>query len=402
MCLHTFSQIILTPLFLEFIGEYEFGIYGIMMTALNLCGAGVGWIIGPYNRVINKNINRNRLSKILVIGRIFFIGYILAIIAISLIIFIALRLSNHTRVMFDLNILIIYVMVLIASYYFIADRLLLNQINKQVLGNALDALRTLVFFIIIFFFINRFSSLQFVLVSLFLSIIIQILIIKVINKYNKFIIQKIYLKDLLNYAGLIIRDNSLNYGIYSAVNVFNQMDILIVGYLGGGVEAAKYILIMKIPEIIISVLARIPGAMEPKIMQYSYSNDVLSLKINQRKFFKLYFIVCLVISVVYSVSIESIAKIWVGDYLDIDGFIYNIIAIIIFFSSLNKWNLTFIIGLGRVNELVKTSIIECTMKILFTILFYINYGINGVIFSSLLINVIFYFKYNRLFLKKNV
>ena len=58
--IHTSSQIILTPLYLSSIGEYEFGIFGIMMTVFNLCGAGVGWFIGPYNRILQKNNNRKR------------------------------------------------------------------------------------------------------------------------------------------------------------------------------------------------------------------------------------------------------------------------------------------------------------------------------------------------------
>jgi len=400
--IHTSSQIILTPLYLSSIGEYEFGIFGIMMTVFNLCGAGVGWFIGPYNRILQKNNNRKRLSNIVAAGRIFFLGYILVIAIISLIVVLILRANNFSRAMFDPDILILYYIFMIISYYFIAERLLLNHINKQVLGNILDGAKIVVFSFIIYFYINSFNSLKFVMLALIISVLVQILALRYsINTHKIFYILSV--KNFKKYLKIIIKDNSFKYGIYNAINVFNQMDILIVGYIGGGVEASKYILIMKIPELLITILSRIPNSLEPKIIKYTLTNNKIILHSMQKKYFKFYAVICLIICFLYSTFILNLNDLWIGSYLDFDQSIFNILAVVIFFGSLNKWVLTFMIGAGRVSEVIKLNTLECLLKISITSIAFINHGLVGVIYTSLIMNIIFYVIYNTLYLrKKNV
>jgi len=271
-----------------------------------------------------------------------------------------------------------------------------------VLGNILDGAKIVVFSFIIYFYINSFNSLKFVMLALIISVLVQILALRYsINTHKIFYILSV--KNFKKYLKIIIKDNSFKYGIYNAINVFNQMDILIVGYIGGGVEASKYILIMKIPELLITILSRIPNSLEPKIIKYTLTNNKIILHSMQKKYFKFYAVICLIICFLYSTFILNLNDLWIGSYLDFDQSIFNILAVVIFFGSLNKWVLTFMIGAGRVSEVIKLNTLECLLKISITSIAFINHGLVGVIYTSLIMNIIFYVIYNTLYLrKKNV
>lgn len=401
LILHISIQVILTPLYLNTFGEYEFGVLGLIMASLNIIGAGVGWIIGPFNRLLNKNNNKKRLEKIFIVGKLAFLIYIIAVITTVTLVLLVLRYFEIERFMIDINLIISFFILLIFTYYSIPEKLLLNQIGRQVTGNIIEIFKILVYFTLVSLILSKNSSLSTILNCLSVSVIIQIVMTEInLRKLNLKLISRI--KELKIYTVILIKENSKYYGIFSMLSVFNQADILLIGYIGGGTEAGKYILLWKIPELLISILNRIPSTLEPKIIEYSLKGNHNQLKLVYKKYLKYYYLICISVCLIYIISILELTKLWVGKYAVNDQFIYNIIGIVIFIISINKWNISFLIGIGKIRDLTNINIFEIILKYLLIIVLYKHYDLFGAIYANLIVSILFYFYYQKALFYKNV
>ena len=389
---HIFVQILLTPLYLKTLGDELFGLLMIFLNILTFAVFGISWFSGGLVRVLGEYWSKDNLHKFnetLILGKYVFTSYAIIISLFTLVIFYFVNASFRFDNV-ELSTILIIQLYFILHYEALTERQAFIGANWQALGNNFELIKVLIFSISVFFFLPYFKDINFVFFALILGVIFQRLF------------TGIYLRIKLNFSGWgrfsktmlpdfkrFLGKQGAYYFTFGTLVLLLQLDVVIIGIIGGPVFAGKFVLLWKIPEVLGLILSKIPSSLEPRIIHldsqskmYKYKNLFLKGKIA-------FFIICFFVSCLYIFFGKFLVTLWVGENAPSENWMYFIAGIALFFFSISRWPISFAFAQIKLEQLVKLSLIEFLGKVLLTLVLFDYFSYATPLIAMSIIHIIY-------------
>ena len=392
MALHMLTQIILTPIYLNTLNDEKFGILMIFLNIITFAVFGISWFSGGLVRLLGEYWSNNKLTKFnetLILGKYVFTSYALLTAFLSLILYYFLKQLGYLNSIefFTVILILIY---FILNYEALTERQAFVATNWQAHGNNIETTKIIVFFFLVIFLLPKYKSLNVVFAALIAGVITQR------------VITGIYLRIKIGFPGWgkftnsmkpdlnqFLSTKGLNYFYFGTLVLLLQLDVVIIGIIGGPIVAGKFVLLWKIPEVLGLILGKIPTSLEPKIIHLDSKSELSSYSkffLNSKTFF---IIICLITSIFYILAGEHLARIWVGENAPKDDWMYYIAGVALFFYSISRWPISFAFAQVKLRQLIKVSLIEFSFKIICTLVLFRFFSYASPLIGMIIIHIIY-------------
>ena len=392
MAVHMLTQIILTPIYLNTLNDEKFGILMIFLNIITFAVFGISWFSGGLVRLLGEYWSNKKITKFnetLILGKYVFTSYALLTALLSLILYYFLKQFGYLNSIefFTVILILIY---FILNYEALTERQAFVATNWQALGNNIETTKTIVFFFLVIFLLPKYKSLNVVFAALIAGVITQR------------VITGIYLRFKIGFSGWgkftnsmkpdlnqFISRKGLNYFYFGTLVLLLQLDVVIIGIIGGPIVAGKFVLLWKIPEVLGLILGKIPTSLEPKIIHLDSKSELSSYSkffLNSKTFF---IIICFITSIFYILAGEHLVRIWVGENAPKDDWMYYIAGVALFFYSISRWPISFAFAQVKLRQLIKVSLIEFSFKIIFTLLLFRYFSYASPLIGMIIIHIIY-------------
>lgn len=399
----SFGKFFLTKLFIQKLGSDMNGLYqlfGQIVAYLNLAEGGVGTALtfALYRPLAEKNIIK--INSILsTVKRIYlYIGLI--ILGISILIspflnnFINTDLSKK-----ELGVLfILYTFKISIDYFTNISRFLLQSDQKEYKLN---------FAITIFKSLDMIS--QFYLLisgySLYIILIKEIIIVFLTNEFVKIKVKKEYkwlnLKSKTkDYSCLKNTKYLIVHSLCSAI-VYNT-DYILLGKFQDLKDITLYSSYLMLTNFVLSIPLRAINSLGASLGNLITENDLKKLKQVFLELFTVTFYVASICGVIVYYTVSDFIILWLGENFIINK-ISVLMLVLIFIHSLTRQPTSILVNSsGLFKETRKSVIIEMTLNFGISLVLVKKYGIEGVIFGTLLAHLFSNFWYYPLVCYKKV
>ncbi len=392
MSAHMLTQIILTPIYLNTLNDEKFGILMIFLNIITFAVFGISWFSGGLVRLLGEYWSNKKLTKFnetLILGKYVFTSYALLTALLSLILYYFLKQFGYLNSIefFTVILILIY---FILNYEALTERQAFVATNWQAHGNNIETTKIIVFFFLVIFLLPKYKSLNVVFAALIAGVITQR------------VITGIYLRFKIGFSGWgkftnsmkpdlnqFISRKGLNYFYFGTLVLLLQLDVVIIGIIGGPIVAGKFVLLWKIPEVLGLILGKIPTSLEPKIIHLDSKSELSSYSkffLNSKTFF---IIICFITSIFYILAGEHLVRIWVGENAPKDDWMYYIAGVALFFYSISRWPISFAFAQVKLRQLIKVSLIEFLFKIIFTLVLFRFFSYASPLIGMIIIHIIY-------------
>ena len=278
---HIIAQILLTPLYLDILGEEKFGLLMIFLNIITFVVFGIAWFSGGLVRVLGEywsNKNISKFNETLILGKFIFTSYSIIVSILSVSIFFILKNVGYFNNIEILTILIIS-LYFVLTYEALPERQAFVAANWQAIGNIIELTKVIAFVFFTLYLLPKYQNIDIVFIALIIGVIIQR------------VITGSYLKTQLNFSSWerfsdsmkpnlkrFLSRGGLNYFYFGTLVLLLQLDVVIIGIIGGPVLASKFVLLWKIPEVLGLILGKIPTSLEPKIIHLDTKAELNKLE----------------------------------------------------------------------------------------------------------------------------
>tara|TARA_B100000287_G_scaffold404069_1_gene426410 strand:- start:1812 stop:3017 length:1206 start_codon:yes stop_codon:yes gene_type:complete len=392
MSAHMLTQIILTPIYLNTLNDEKFGILMIFLNIITFAVFGISWFSGGLVRLLGEYWSNKKITKFnetLILGKYVFTSYALLTALLSLILYYFLKQFGYLNSIefFTVILILIY---FILNYEALTERQAFVATNWQALGNNIEITKIIVFFFLVIFLLPKYKSLNVVFAALIAGVITQR------------VVTGIYLRFKIGFSGWgkftnsmkpdlnqFLSTKGLNYFYFGTLVLLLQLDVVIIGIIGGPIVAGKFVLLWKIPEVLGLILGKIPTSLEPKIIHLDSKSELSSYSkffLNSKTFF---IIICFITSIFYILAGEHLVRIWVGENAPKDDWMYYIAGVALFFYSISRWPISFAFAQVKLRQLIKVSLIEFSFKIIFTLVLFRFFSYASPLIGMIIIHIIY-------------
>ena len=277
MGLNILIQLGLVPLYIQKLGKAQFGMLMIIFSFINFSALGIGWLSGGVARLLGEHAARQdhkKLARAYVTAKVLYVGYAVGVILILAVIgAVSFILSGEwlgsskwdDSVWLSIGIAALY---FIAQYDFAIDRMTLVAMTKQPAADMIQMVGLCVTALFITAWLVSGGGMAGVLGGYLLGTLIARIGSWQYKKHaGLHILPSLWSDSSMGSWKRLVGITSGGYFIYGVTLLAMQADTMFVGWIGGPELAAEFALVWKIPEVIIQLIWRIPGALEPYIIQ---------------------------------------------------------------------------------------------------------------------------------------
>lgn len=383
-------QFLLTPMYLEYLGQEQFGALMVVMNLINFAAIGITWMSGGFVRITGEQWAVRDLDGIRVTFRtakIVFTFY--AAILVSLFFLTSALVAKESMGVNSLS-LWLAALYFALSYEALPERQLFVGINRQATGNYFELVKVAVTGCLIAFSLPFFQNMSVVWIGFIAGVVIQRL---AVSLYWRRAISGLRWahpsKTMIPLVRRLAGQQGIGYVGYGMLLLALQADILLIGYLGGSEAAARYVLLWKIPEAIGLLLSKLPSTIEPKVIELDARRESTALEqlfvLGRRR----YIFLVAVVSLFYGFFGRDLAQLWVGEHALTDQWMYTAAACALFLNSAARWPISFAYALIRLAKLFRIALIELTTKVLLTLVLFPTFDIVAPILASITTHLLY-------------
>ena len=387
-------QFALTPYYLSYLGEHQFGVLMILLNLINFASLGITWMSGGLVRVIGEywsHDDHEGFRLAFAVGKYAFTIYAILVVTIGICLWFLLQretegsnVSSHHLLMAGLY--------LILSYEALPERQAFVGTNRQETGNYIEVSRIMLFALITYILLPIMKSMSAVWIALMVGVLMQRILMGVY--WSRQVGNTGWMRYRSEMRPLLRRlafQQGMGYVSYGILLLILQADTAIVGFLGGAEEAGKFVLLWKIPEAIGLLLWKIPSTLEPRVINLDArgnNNALKTLFIQGRRW---YLLLVVFISAIYVVVGKRLAELWVGDHALDQNWLYLVAGAALFFNTFARWPIAFAHALVELKPLVRVAAIEVIGKLLLILILYPLVGIAAPLVSIVLVHICYVF-----------
>ena len=283
--LNILVQIVLVPLYLHYLGKHQFGVLMILLALFNYLGFGIHWASSGAQRIMGELAaggDFQKLSEFFSLTKLLFLGYAGIIGAIILSIVLSAATLGYTSEapgevpMTEVTLLgLVYFVI---TYEFTVDRMVLAAIGQQAWANGLTIVSQAVFAAAVIPTLHLGLGIPGVVTALIAGILIARCLSFVLLRRHGIHWRRPrgqgreWLARLLGPMGR-------GYALYGMLLItLLQVDTLLIGWLGGAVMVAEFVLVWKIADVVTQMLWRIPESLQPYLVQMDARGETARMK----------------------------------------------------------------------------------------------------------------------------
>jgi O-antigen/teichoic acid export membrane protein len=321
MGLNILVQVFLVPLYLTYLGKYQFGVLMMLLSFINYASIGIGWMSGGALRVLGEYAakgDNQGFAQSYSLSKSIYVGYAL-IIAIGMVtiglnwehlIFHNLPSAYRKAVHLSILAIAVYFVVL---YDFSVERLALTAKRRQVAGNLFQMLNLLIFAISVVPWLLSGGSLVGVLICLVGGVVVARAASWIYWRCAEIKIGLCCsIKESIPLLKRLMGRMGLGYLLYGMLILTMQADTLIVGWLGGAEIAATFALVWQIANLAIQLLWKIPEYLLPYLIHIDTRGEKNRLQKVYREGLRWMLIVSFTAGLGYALLGHWVVKLWVG------------------------------------------------------------------------------------------
>ncbi len=388
------TLIILTPLLTKHMGLHEFGLYGVI---LNVIAFSVIFDFGLNTGLLRKYILGEQSNEAL-IKNLFSFFLLLGIIIFPVYIFLFHRIINNLSYTSLIFISILSTIVIIQNIIILFFDTLIQSLNFIYVSKLFRSIKLICEFIATICLLHQINLPLLLLITSSINIL-YIIVLYVYTQENNNVKLKIQSIDW----GLLFEH--FTYSIWyflasiASVLVFNTQ-IVIINYLIGGAEAARFLIVTRFFDIIRIAMTNFTQVLTPKIIYIEVENNWPKIKKLFISVLSRISALTLILSICLYFFGAFIFEKWskLNDYSTLT--LFKVYILFIALIIIDNVSFIFLSALKLNKTTTIVSIIQGSLTLLLTLFFVTNYGIIGAIYASLLSFTITNMLFNPLYLMK--
>lgn len=369
-------QLLLVPLYLATLDSYRFGILMILLAVFGYAAVGLSFITGGMARILGEfharddaeGFRRGYLVSKLVYG-----GYALVVgIVVSAAVFAFEGVLFEVRAGYRETVLLTVLagaLYFVLLYDFSVDRLALIAKGRQAAANLLSVLSVLVFAALVVPWLLAGGDLPGVMVCMVAGVVVARLGAHLY--WRRLGIALVWRRDALADRATLRRlvgRSGAAFTLYGVLLLTLRADVIIVGWLGGAEMAALFVLVWKIAEVGIDVLARIPETFSPFIIHMDARGEAARLGRTYAQSRRWMTAIALGAGLGYAALGPYVVALWVGpSYAPDDRLAYVLAGGAIFWLALARLPAVYAFAMVRLRALVWISLVEVAGKLALTV-----------------------------------
>lgn len=272
--LNVVVQIVLVPLYLHYLGKYQFGVLMLLLALFNYLSFGITWASSGAQRIMGELAAEGdfqRLSEFFCLTKILFLGYAAIIGAITLgVVFgaAALGFAAETPGAVPMTEVTLFGLAyFLITYEFNVDRMSLAAIGQQAWANTLTIVSQAVFAVAVIPVLHLGWGIPGVIAALTGGVVVSRCLSFMLLRRHR-IHWKWPRGETRQWLARLLGPMGRGYALYGMLLVtLLQADTLLIGWLGGAVMVAEFVLVWKIADVVIQMLWRIPESLQPYLVQ---------------------------------------------------------------------------------------------------------------------------------------
>jgi len=388
MAANLLVQFALTPFYLKYLGDRNFGLLMIILNMINFAAIGITWMSGGLVRVMGEYWSVSDLTgyrNAFVVGKYVFTLYALFAVSIGLVAWSFSKGGVEGSLFTPVLLAGLY---LIMNYEAIPERQAFISSNYQAMGNLIELGRILLFAGLTYMLLPQLKDMSAIWIALLAGVLFQRIITA---QYWRTVVGDIGWRKFTPAMKPIFKRlagrQGVGYVSYGALLLILQADTMIIGFIGGAEAAGKFVLLWKIPEAIGLLLWKIPSTIEPKVIHLDAAGEQRELRtmfVQGRRWF---FGLVVLVSLLYMLTGHWITEIWVGEHAPAEQWMYIAGGFALFFNAFARWPISFSYALIRLPALTKVALIEVLGKVVLMIILFPYLGIAAPIIALIIVHV---------------
>lgn len=371
------AQFMLVPLYLNHLGEAQFGLLMMLLSTVNLAAIGITWMSGGLVRIFGEYWSKRCLSEMCVAysaGKYIFTSYALLVSLLGISGYASYCLLSSISLE-SLPYIILGGLYLVFNYESIPDKQVLIATDRQSAVNAVEVYKTTTFALTTLLLMPEYKDISIVFIALISSTIQARFILGYMVRREYRLRLKWPSREMLLSTKRLLGYHGRLYVIYGAMLLVSQADAIFVGLLGGPVLAGQYVLLMKVPEAIALFLWRVPSTLEPRIIAMDSTNRLSELRSLYRAGLMRFIGLTTGIFFLYAIFGRYILKAWLGYSPFSNMYIFFTAAVAVCLTTITRWPVSFAYATQKLGPLCRVASIELLIKLLFLCILLPHFGI---------------------------
>lgn len=373
-------QIVMVPLYIKSLGMAQFGVLMVLLAIYNYLAIGLGWASAGFQRVIGEhwaNDDNESISNTYAAAKLVYLGYALLVCLLGGIAGLATPLG--AQVFDDESRTIVLMLIagyIVAAYDFNVDRITLTAIGRQAAGNALATCAQLVFVAIAVPGLILGHGFAAIFAGFFLGQVVARLAAAWLLRQRGL---RWRLSNVAHAKPILHRTfgrMGIGYAIYALLLMgLLQGDVLLLGWLGGAVMVAEFVLVWKIADVAIQFLWRIPESMIPYLVKMDVDADIDAIKQNRRDLDRIMIVIGFVAGIGFALAGPTLVSLWVGpESAPDDRWAFILAGMAIFWLTIYRTSAIVAFALVKLRRLNMVLGLELLMKVLATLVLFEHFG----------------------------
>lgn len=378
------AQILLVPLYLEFLGKYLFGVFSLLIASVAVASLTVSWGYGSVLRILGPAVaheDEEEFSRGYAAARWLFVGY--AIILAGVVTVVVGALSPWLLADVDAGSRAeIYLAAFLAAVYFVVqmdlsvDQMALNVRRMQTVANKLIIVGLIVFVVLVIPWLWNGGGIAGVFGCLVVSsLCVRAVVFVYWRRHRVRLGWRRLTPDLRASIKQYLDQMREGYLAYSLVFAVLQADIAIVGFLGGAELSAEFFLIWKVAEISILLLSRLSESLQPELVHSQSRGDEKRIGRIFARGVWLVRGIGLATGATYALLGHWAVHLWVGNAAPDNWVAFALAGSAIAWLGAARFPAIFAYALGHLRPLVRVAALELTAKLLLTFVLFSRFGI---------------------------
>jgi O-antigen/teichoic acid export membrane protein len=377
-------QILLVPLYLKNLGEYQFGILMVLLAFVNYASIGTSWMVGGVLRVMTEHVvmdDHEGFDRTYALAKLIYVGYAL-FVALGLVGVVSVfeaslfgDMSTQQRTAMHLSTLAVAAYVIV-QFDFSVERLVCIATGQQAAGNIFQIVSLVVFVVTVIPWLSVGGGLAGVLLCLVGGVVTARLMSWAYWRSRGLQVRwrwpdegmRVVLRRLVGPMGL-------GYFLYGALVMTMQADALLVAWLGGAAMVAEFVLVWKVAEMLVQVLWRLPEYYQPYLMQMDARGEHKQLRASCERGLRWLVGISLLVGVGYGLLGPWVVGVWVGpEYRPSEPLGYVLAGAGIFWLGSARLPAIVAYATVRLKKLVSVAGIEVLGKLLLSLALFPKMG----------------------------
>jgi len=399
-------QILLVPLYLQYLGKVQFGVLVILLAGINYLGLGIAWMSSGAARIMGEHAAHKRpqaLERTYGLSKIIFLIYAtLSAGSAWAVVWTSQNdlFANNPALAADavrmVSLGVVYVIVL---YDLNVDRLMLISTARQAWANLLNVIALVVFAATVILVLTNGGGLVGVVGALLGGVVLA-------RAVSFVLVRRLGLR--LRWPGPQARTDlrrllgpmGLGYAAYGALLLtLLQADMLILGLLGGPLLVADFVLVWKIADVAMQALWRLPESLTPYLIQMDSRGEHHRMRSIYATAQKAMVGLAALVAVGFALFGQSLVELWVGvEYAPDLPWAYALSGGALFWMVIARLPAIYAFSTVNLAPLVSVTALETTAKIVLVFALFQTLGLYAPLIAINVIHILgVAYLYQRLF-----